>query len=163
MELYAVLEQLQIHYEEFSHPPVFTVEEAARLERPLEGEDCKNLFLKTKKGAYYLAILPAQKRTALKAVGDAAGVKHLSFASPQALEAILGLYPGSVSPFGIIHDGQNLVTVLVDRELEGKRLLFHPNTNTRTLSIAWEDLLRFFENQAHTWQVIEVPTETKRA
>ena len=46
MDLYTILEQLQIAYEEVSHPAVYTVEQAHALGRLLDGMDCKNLFLR---------------------------------------------------------------------------------------------------------------------
>ena len=155
MTLYDIFEQLQIEYEEVSHPAVYTVEQAHALGRLLEGMDCKNLFLRDgKKRNYFLASFPAQKAVNLKDLSAKLGVKGLSFASPADLDAILGLIPGSVTPFGIINDSENKVTVVLDSEFVGQKLLFHPNTNTKTLSITFEDLIRFIEDQNHRYLLI---------
>ena len=154
MDLYMILSKLNISFDEMEHPPVYTVEQALQLGRTLDGEECKNLFLRTKKRNYFLAILPARTRADLKSLAATAGVKSLSFASSDELLAILSLTPGSVSPFGIIHDQENQVTILIDRELAGQRLLFHPNVNTKTLSISWTDLIRFFQSMGHSWLLV---------
>jgi len=90
----------------------------------------------------------------LKDLSAKLGVKGLSFASPADLDAILGLIPGSVTPFGIINDLETKVTVVLDSEFVGQKLLFHPNTNTKTLSITFDDLIRFIEDQSHRYLLI---------
>lgn len=155
MDLYAILGKLHIQYEEVSHPAVYTVEQAHALGRLLEGLDCKNLFLRDgKKRNYFLASFPAQKHVDLKVLSAQLGVKGLSFASPADLDLLLSLIPGSVTPFGIINDTENRVTVVLDAEFIGQRLLFHPNTNTKTLSITFDDLIRFIEDQNHRYLLI---------
>lgn len=155
VDLYTILEQLQIAYEEVSHPAVYTVEQAHALGRLLDGMDCKNLFLRDgKKRAYFLASFPAQKPVDLKELSAKLGVKGLSFASPSDLESMLGLIPGSVTPFGIIHDRENRVKVVLDSDFVGQMLLFHPKTNTKTISISYADLIRFIEDQGHSWMIL---------
>jgi len=155
MDLYGILDKLHIQYEEVSHPAVYTVEQAHALGRLLEGMDCKNLFLRDgKKRTYFLASFPARKAVDLKALSAQLGVKGLSFASPADLDSMLGLIPGSVTPLGIINDLENRVTLVLDSEFAGNRLLFHPNTNTKTLSITFDDLIRFIEDQSHRYLLI---------
>jgi Ala-tRNA(Pro) deacylase len=58
--------------------------------------------------------------------------------------ATLGVTPGSVSPFGLLHEGAKDVRVIVDQELRGSdRLIFHPNLNTFSLTISVPDFERF--------------------
>lgn len=157
MDLYQILDRLRISYEEVSHPAVYTVEEARALGRLLEGLDCKNLFLRDgKKRRYFLASFPAQKQVNLKELGLRLGAKGLSFASPDDLMDMLGLIPGSVTPFGIIHDKEKRVAVVLDSEFRGQKLLFHPNTNTKTISIFYDDLIRFIESQDHVYLELQI-------
>lgn len=79
---------------------------------------------------------------------------HDSLAAATAVCKVLGLYPGAVSPFGIINDTENRVELLIDPCLVGQRLLFHPNTNTRTVSIAYDDLIKFIESQKHSYTLL---------
>lgn len=49
-QLFARLDALGIAHHTYTHPPVFTVAEAAALRGALPGGHCKCLFLKDKKG-----------------------------------------------------------------------------------------------------------------
>src|SRR5579864_1605962 len=110
----ARLDALGIPYEPHSHPPVATAEEAARHWGGIDAAHCKNLFLRNQKGTkYYLVIIEHMKRADLRAVADQIGDGKLSFASPERLMTHLGLTPGSVSPFGLIHDPGRQVRVVI--------------------------------------------------
>ncbi len=144
-EVYRVLDALGIHYERFEHPPVFTADDAAAHWGPIRGTPVKNLFLRNKKGdRHYLVILEIAKEADLRQLVKIIGDDRLSFGSPERLLAQLGVTPGSVSPFGLIHEGSKAVQVIVDEELRGAdRLIFHPNINTASVTIAVSDLERF--------------------
>ena len=104
-EVLDCLEALGIPYVRHVHPPVATVAEAERYWTDLRGAHCKNLFLRNNKGnRHYLVIAEASRRVDLKALTRTLGEDRLSFASPERLKRYLGLEPGSVSPFGLIHD-----------------------------------------------------------
>lgn len=150
MNLYEVLNNLNIEYKQVEHEPVYTVSEAKKVDMSLKGVGCKNLFLIDKK-EYYLVILEENKKANLKEIGKLVGKTHLSFVREKELYDILGLIPGSVSPFGIINDKENKVTLIIDKELKNKRLLFHPNTNTKTVSIEYTDLIKFIEFENHNY------------
>ena len=75
----------------------------------------------------------------------------MSFVREKELYDILGLVQGSVSPFGIINDRENKVTLIIDKDLIDKRLLFHPNVNTKTVSINYIDLIKFVEFEKHKY------------
>jgi Ala-tRNA(Pro) deacylase len=141
------LNELGIAYERYEHPPVATVEQATEHWAGIEAAHCKNLFLRNQKGdRHYLVILRHSKKADLRRVADQIGDGRLSFASPERLMTHLGLTPGSVSPFGLIHDAKHQVRVVIDRELEGAaRLSFHPNINTRTYVISGTDFARFLD------------------
>ena len=59
-ELLAFLDQNQIPYQRFSHPPVFTCEEARQVAPDLPGADTKNLFLRDGKGKLLAQGTPAE-------------------------------------------------------------------------------------------------------
>jgi len=152
MDLYEVLAQLNIAYEERSHEPVFTVEQTHAVQLDIPGTGCKNLLLNDRRGEnLLLVILREDKHADTKAVARFAGTSRLSFATPEKLMEVLGLIPGSVSPLGIINDTQNRVKLLLDADLVGKQVIFHPNTNTKSLSLHFDDLIRFIEHLGHTY------------
>jgi len=53
-ELFAFLDKLGISHHTTTHEPVFTVEESAKINASLPGGHTKNLFLKDKKGRFFL-------------------------------------------------------------------------------------------------------------
>jgi Ala-tRNA(Pro) deacylase len=92
-------------------------------------------------------------------LAELAGRLHagrVSFASPARLERWLGVEPGSVTPFGLVHDPEGEVSVVVDRGLLGLGTLhFHPLVNTMTTAIAADDLLRFLDASGHPPEVVD--------
>jgi Ala-tRNA(Pro) deacylase len=139
------LEALGIGFERYEHPPIATAEEGDAHWQDIDATHCKNLFLRNQKGSrHYLVILPHTKRADLRAVANQIGDGKLSFASADRLMKYLGVTPGSVSPFGLIHDSSQHVRVCLDRELGSTpRISFHPNINTATLVLAFADFERF--------------------
>ncbi|HSW96335.1 MAG TPA: prolyl-tRNA synthetase associated domain-containing protein [Candidatus Saccharimonadales bacterium] len=145
-DIYSVLEKIGIPYEEYEHPPVFTVEETEKYERG-NGTPSKNLFLRNKKGnKHYLVVLEANKRIDLKNLEVLLQEKGLSFASSERMMQYLGLTPGSVSPLGLINDINQEVSVIVDKDLlKSEKQGFHPNVNTATLVIKTDDFKKFLD------------------
>ena len=139
------LTSLGIAFERFEHPPVPTVEEAQKHWAGIDASHCKNLFLRNQKGnRHYLVIIAYTKRADLRAVAAQIGDGKLSFASPERLMAHLGVEPGSVSPAGLVNDRDRHVRVYLDRDLKAAtRISFHPNINTATLTVTFDDFERF--------------------
>src|SRR5215468_11974256 len=143
-ELLARLEALGIAQRTYEHPAVFTVEEAKALRGKLPGGHCKSLFLKDKRGGLWLAVVLEERRVDLKRLADALGAPRFSFGNPDLLSEVLGIRPGSVTPFALINDCDHRVTVVLDKEmLAHEPLNYHPLENERTTAIFAADLLRF--------------------
>ncbi|MBO5121275.1 MAG: prolyl-tRNA synthetase associated domain-containing protein [Bacilli bacterium] len=151
MDILNILNDLNIKYEILSHQAVYTVEEAKQIENMIEGVGCKNLFLKDKHKNYYIFVLEENKRANLKELANYLKLSKLSFATPEELKVILNLEPGSVTPLSIINDKENLVTLILDQELNNNKILVHPNTNTKTVSLLFEDLIKFIEYTNHKY------------
>lgn len=151
MDIYEVFKKLNIEYNEIEHKPLYTILDAEVIKGRIEGQECKNLFLTDNKDGYYLVIIEDKKRVDLKQLQKLLNVSKLSFASAGKLKEILNLIPGSVTPLSIIYDTNNKVTLLIDNDLKNKMLLFHPNTNTKTVSIKYNDLIKFIEFEKHKY------------
>jgi len=155
VKVYATLDGLGIAYETYAHPPIFTGEEAAEHWAGIDGAKIKNLFLRNKKGdRHYLVILEVSKRADLREIVKIVGDDRLSFGSSERLMAHLGITPGSVSPFGLIHDTRGAVRVIIDADLRSaSRLIFHPNINTASVAISATDFERFLASRGNvvTW------------
>jgi Ala-tRNA(Pro) deacylase len=154
----ARLQELGIPFTRHEHPPVATVEEANAHWAGIDATHCKNLFLRNQKGnRHYLVVLTASKRADLKALADQIGDGKLSFASPERLMTCLGLTPGSVSPFGLIHDREHAVRVVLDRDFQtAARLAFHPNINTLTFAVAAADFRKFLDACGNSVQHVSI-------
>ncbi len=152
------LERLGITFERFEHPPAASVEDAQPHWAGIDATHCKNLFLRNQKGSrHYLLVTVATKRVDLRAVATEIGDGKLSFGSPERLKTYLGVTPGSVSPFGLIQDTRREVRVYLDRDLgQSPRISFHPNINTLTYVLAFEDFQRFLKDCGNEVRTIEV-------
>lgn len=148
-EVYRALDALGIAYDSYEHPPVFTAADAVAHWTAIPATPVKNLFLRNKKGdRHYLVILAIEKAADLRQLVKVIGDDRLSFGSPERLLAHLGVTPGSVSPFGLLHAGAKPVRVIVDQALRATdRLIFHPNVNTASLTLRVGDLERFLASR----------------
>jgi Ala-tRNA(Pro) deacylase len=157
--LFARLDALGIAHRTSTHAPVFTVEEAKALRGALPGGHCKSLFLKDKKAGLWLVVALEECRVDLKALADRLMAPRFSFGSAELLEQVLGVRPGSVTPFAAINDPEARVTVVLQRAmLEHDPLNYHPLENDRTTAIAPADLLRFLEASGHQPRIVDIPT-----
>lgn len=154
MDIYTILNKLNINYEEVNHKSVCTVQEAKNLgiSKMITGIECKNLFVKSKNN-YYLILVKSSKRVNLKELSKLINETRLSFATIEELKEILNLDIGSVTPLSIINDKDNKVTLILDKELKNEKVLVRSNINTRTLSLYYNDLLKFIEYMNHKYYI----------
>ena len=144
------LKDLGIETVTHEHPPLLTVEESKRLRGDLPGGHCKNLFFKDRKDQYWLVVTLEDRKVDIKALEKTIGSARLTFASPERLWQVLGVKPGSVTPFGLINDREVKVRVVLDQAMmRMDPLNYHPLVNTRTTAIRPADLLRFIEACGH--------------
>jgi Ala-tRNA(Pro) deacylase len=154
--LFNHLESLGIVTTTVSHPPVFTVEEARALRGTIPGLHIKNLFLKDRKDTLWLVVCEEDTAVDLKALPARIGSARLSFGRPELLREVLGIEPGSVTPFALINDTQCRVNVVLDARIVGAEAVnCHPLGNTATTTISSADLLTFIASTGHTPQIIE--------
>ena len=154
-DLMARFSSLGIETTTREHPPVFTVEEAQALRGQIPGGHCKNLFLKDEKGAVWLIVCLEDARIDLKSAPARIGSRRLSFGKPDLLMELLGVEPGSVTPFGLINDTGNRITVILEERMMQEELLnYHPLNNDATTSIASADLVSFIRSCGHEPRIV---------
>jgi Ala-tRNA(Pro) deacylase len=158
-DIYGFLDNSNIKYERYDHPPVFTVEDVHRLTPNLPGAKTKNLFFRDKKGnRHFLVVVPADKRINLKALPKVLESSKISFGSPERLIENLGVTPGSVSLFAIVNDQKNRVEVIIDKSLwTSESFQFHPLVNTSTLVISRDSIKRFLTDTGHEVKILDIP------
>ena len=157
-DLLKKLKNLNIETTTYEHEAVFTVEESSKIKQEIPGGHTKNLFLKDKKGNYFLIVAEGTAQIKLNSVHGLIGAKgRVSFGKPEALMDLLGVKPGSVTAFAPINDVENMVSVIIDEPLLRYDLInCHPLTNEMTTTISREDLLQFLQHINHEPQIIQV-------
>jgi Ala-tRNA(Pro) deacylase len=154
-QLLARLDELGIATVTHRHAPAFTVEQGNAVWGAIPGVHCKNLFLKDAKARLWLVVAPADRRVDLKRLPERIGSARLSFGSAELLEQVLGVRPGSVTPFALVNDAARRVSLVLDRAMMDAPLLnFHPLSNDRTTTIATPDFRRFLASTGHVPEIV---------
>ena len=160
--VYDLLDRLEIPFLRLDHEPLFTIEACHEADALLGTAMCKNLFLcNQNKSAYYLLLMPGDKKFQTKVFSKLIGSSRLSFASAEAMEELLGLSPGSVSVLGLMNDRRGQVSLYIDADLlRDPYMGCHPCVNTSSLRISTRDLLEIIlPNLGHSYGVVELPTD----
>ena len=157
-ELFAFLDRLNIGHNTVSHPPLFTVEQSRGLRGQIPGGHTKNLFLKDKRDALYLVVALEHAAIELKSLHRLLGASgRFSFGSAEALRQLLGVEPGSVTPFAVMNDTGGKVAIVLDAAmLDHDVLNYHPLVNTMTTSISRAGLLKFLKASGHEPRIEQV-------
>lgn len=157
-KVYNKLNSLNIPFSRTDHPSVYTMEEMDSLGIFDKGIVGKNLFIRDSKGKrHFLIFVYGDKKVSLSNIEEKLGIKHVSFGSPERLMSHLGLLKGSVSPMGLVNNTDSDVEMLIDRDFVGcKSIGVHPNQNTSTIWISYEDLVKFIEDNGNSMKLIEI-------
>ena len=157
-KLYSLLEELKIAFDYYEHPPAPTVEIAAQYWKDIEAAHCKNLFFRNHKGnRHYLVIFHYQYVLQIRDLEQRLKQGKLTFASEERMMRYLGLFPGSVSPFGLINDTEKHVHLFIDAKLKShEKISFHPNINTASLVIKTEDFIRFLKFCGNSYEFLDL-------
>lgn len=157
-KVFDYLDSRGINYEAYTHPASPTIDIAKRYWRDDGSVHCKNLFFRNHKGnRHYLVVFDCDHDMAIHDLEHRLHHGKLSFASPQRMERYLGLEPGSVSPFGLINDGENHVHLFLDSSLQSAASLsFHPNDSRGTVVISREEFMRYLEGCGNSYEFIEL-------
>ena len=150
-ELFAYLDRLGIAHKTISHAAAFTVDDAREIRGQIPGGHTKNLFLRDKKGAAFLVVTLEDAAIELKSLHRLLGASgRFSFGSAALMGELLGVEPGSVTPFAVMNDTAARVTVVLDAAMMAHDMLnFHPLRNTATTTIARDGLVTFLEATGH--------------
>lgn len=138
------LNESSIDYDLLEHESLYTVKDSISKRGNTEGAHTKNLFLKNKKNNFYLFSCLENTKVELKKIGKALNIGNISFASKEKMNDILGVKPGSVSPFGILNDNENKVNFFLDFQIKNfEKVSFHPLINTFTITLKVKDFINF--------------------
>lgn len=156
---YRYLSEKNISFSRIDHLPADTIESCHEIEKYLNADICKNLFLRNSaKTQFWLLLMCGDKTFVSKDISKKLNSTRLSFATSDEMEQYLGLTPGSASILGIINDNEKKVKIAVDKDLLDKNYFCcHPCKNTSTLKFKTEDIFDFFiPSTEHEYYIIEV-------
>lgn len=160
--VYDFLDAAGASYKTCCHPAAFTMEECEAVRRAVDAPVFKNLFLTNRQQTdFYLLMIPADKPFKTKFLSGQLGCARLSFASAEAMEELLHIHPGAVSPMGLIHDKDRRVRLIVDNDLKDCPVYAcHPCVNTASVVLSLSDLLdKVIPLTGHTHTYVALPTE----
>ena len=110
VKVYDLLDSLGISYQRIDHEAAYTMEACEAIDRVLEATICKNLFLcNRQKTNYYLLMIPGDKVFKTKELSHQIGSARLSFGTPEAMEEMLDVTPGSATIMGLMNDSDQKV------------------------------------------------------
>lgn len=144
MRVYDLLDSLGIEYQRIDHEPAMTMEACAAIDEALDAVICKNLLLCNRQQTeFYLLMIPGSKNFRTSVLSKQIGSSRLSFASPEHMERLLDITPGSVSVLGLMNDREHRVQLLIDEDvLSGEYFGCHPCINTSSLRLRLDDLIQ---------------------
>ena len=157
-QLYSFFKENDIEFEYYEHPPAPTIEIASKYWEDLKATHCKNLFFRNHKGnRHYLVLLEHTQALDIRSLEQKLKQGKLSFASPKRMKKYLGVEPGSVTPFGLIHDNDTHVHVFLDENLKNsEKISFHPNVNTASIVIKYSDFIKFLSTLGNSYEYVSL-------
>ena len=156
-DIFKRLDELQIEYTTYNHPPVFTVDDSAFIKEMIDGGHTKNLFLRSKRKVTYLVVALEDAKIDLKKLAKKLEAGRFSFGSPERLLDMLGVTPGSVCPFSLINDTDQSVKVVLDKDMmDHEWVNYHPLINTMSTKLRSSDLLKFIDSCGHQPEILDL-------
>ena len=159
---YDFLDRLGIEYLRTDHEAVGTMEGCYEIDKVLGILICKNLFLcDRQKTAFYLLMMPGEKKFRTKELSSQINSARLSFADPEDMLKYLDIEPGSVSVMGLMNDHGNAVQLLIDEDvLQEEYFGCHPCINTSSMKMKTADLLeKILPAMGHSYRPVHLTGE----
>lgn len=153
--IYQYLRDHNIMFVVTEHGAVFNMEDLKSVELPYPDADAKNLFVRDdKRRNYYLITVKGDKRVDLKDFRRKHELRPLTFASADELMEIMKLYPGAVTPFGLLNDDEHKVKLFLDEAFGAGLIGVHPNDNTATIWLQTADLVRIIKEHGNLVELV---------
>ena len=156
-EIYKYLIEHKVVFEITEHEAVFNMAELEAVKLPYPDADAKNLFVRDdKRRNYYLITVKGDKRVDLKDFRRKHELRPLTFCSSEELMDIMNLYPGAVSPLGLLSDEEYKVKFFLDEAFGEGPIGIHPNDNTATIWLKTADLVRIIREHGNVVEVVNI-------
>ena len=159
---YDFLDKLDIEYFRTDHEPATNMEACSSIDAVLGVVMCKNLFLcNRQKTAFYLLLMPGDKKFKTKELSSQINSARLSFADPEDMLRYLDIEPGAVSIMGLMNDHEHAVKLLIDEDvLRQESIGCHPCVCTSSLKMDTQDVMeRFLPATGHDYMTVHLMGE----
>lgn len=133
----ALLDAGGIAYQVMDHEPVYTSRQAADVRGTTVEQGAKAMVMKADRRPV-LVVLASHLRVDTRRFKQLYGVKDLRLASPEEVEQLTGLKPGSIPPFG---NAMELPTYVDRSLLDNDRIAFNAGLHTRSIVMACRDYI----------------------
>ena len=156
---YDYLDRLGIRYQRTDHERADNMEACNAIDAVLGVIICKNLFLcNRQKTAFYLLMMPGDKKFKTKELSRQINSARLSFAEPADMLKYLDIEPGAVSIMGLMNDHDHAVKLLIDEDvLQDEYIGCHPCVCTSSLKIRTADVIeRFLPATGHAYETVHL-------
>ena len=156
---YDFLDQLGIAYQRTDHEAALNMEACYEIDKVLGVLICKNLFLcNRQKTAFYLLMMPGEKKFKTKELSAQINSARLSFGEPTNLLKYLDIEPGAVSIMGLMNDREHQVQLLIDEDvLKDEYLGCHPCVSTSSLKLRTKDIIdTFLPATGHAFRTVHL-------
>ena len=131
--------------------------ELESVELPYPDADAKNLFVRDdKRRNFYLITVKGDKRVDLKDFRKKHELRALTFCSAEELMDIMKLFPGAVSPLGLLNDKEHKVKFFLDESFGEGPVGIHPNDNTATIWLKTADLVRIISEHGNIVEMVNL-------
>ena len=154
---YDYLDRLGIRYQRSDHEQANTMEACNAIDAVLDVIICKNLFLcNRQKTAFYLLMMPGDKKFKTKELSAQINSARLSFAEPKDMLRLLDIEPGAVSIMGLMNDRNHEVRLLIDEDvLKDDYIGCHPCVCTSSLKMKTRDVIDvFLPATGHSYETV---------
>ncbi len=132
------LQESDVAFRVLHHEPVYTSEQAAEARGTPLSSGAKALVVKAGE-RFVLLVAPADRKLASRKVKEALNVKELRFATPEEVEKLTGLKPGSIPPFGSFFRLQTYCDPALG---ENRSINFNAGDHSTSVQMTYEDYAR---------------------
>lgn len=155
-EIHNYLKAEKIWFDVTEHQAVYNMEDLKNINFLYKNSDAKNIFIRDdKKQNYYLIVIEGDKKIDLKRFRKEYNTRPLTFASSDELKEILNLYPGAVTPLGLLNDKNKKVKLFIDSYFDGI-IGVHPNDNTATIWLKVSDLISLIKKHGNDVYIMKM-------
>lgn len=149
------LDNNNINYNNHTHEPLFTVEQAKIVEHSISCTHTKNLFIKSKKWQFAMITMVASKKLDSKIFRQQSWFGDFSFASAEDLWNQIKIKPWSVGIFGLLNNSD--IKLYIDQDIWDSDFIWrHPNDNTATTVINHEWLISYLKILDIDYEIISI-------